>query len=74
VGESVGGERSGKGKERRGEERRRGRGEKREKRERCNNINRTDVSVDKRIMTVLAPCPGQLPSKYLILGTLKWLE
>eukprot|EP00026_Physarum_polycephalum_P006595 Phypoly_transcript_06643.p1 GENE.Phypoly_transcript_06643~~Phypoly_transcript_06643.p1 ORF type:complete len:427 (-),score=78.07 Phypoly_transcript_06643:91-1371(-) len=34
----------------------------------------TDVNPEKRIMTVLAPCPGPLPSKYLIYGTLKWLE
>jgi polyribonucleotide 5'-hydroxyl-kinase len=34
----------------------------------------TDVNFEKRKITVLAPCPGPLPSKYLLLGTLKWLE
>ena len=26
-----------------------------------------------RSMTVLAPCPGELPSKYLIIGSSKWM-
>jgi polyribonucleotide 5'-hydroxyl-kinase len=34
----------------------------------------TEVNLERRKITVLAPCAGQLPSKYLILGSLKWLE
>lgn len=34
----------------------------------------TDVNIERHKITVLAPCPGQLPSKYLIFGSLKWIE
>jgi len=34
----------------------------------------TEVNFEKKKITVLAPCPGALPSKYLICGSLKWLE
>jgi polyribonucleotide 5'-hydroxyl-kinase len=34
----------------------------------------SEVDITRQRMTVLAPCPGNLPSKYLVLGSLKWLE
>jgi len=34
----------------------------------------TEVNLDKSTLTVLAPCPGPLPGKYLLLGNLKYLE
>jgi len=34
----------------------------------------TDINFEKHKLIVLAPCPGALPSKYLILGTLKFFE
>jgi polyribonucleotide 5'-hydroxyl-kinase len=32
------------------------------------------LSLEEDSMTVLSPCPGALPSKYLLLGSLKWVE
>ena len=32
------------------------------------------VDLDRDILTVLAPCPGALPSKYLLVGSIKWVE
>lgn len=34
----------------------------------------TDVDTQRKMITYLAPSPGTLPSKYLIAGTLTWLE
>jgi len=34
----------------------------------------TDINFERRKMTVLSPCPGPLPGKFLIKGKLKWLE
>ncbi|WCJ42457.1 hypothetical protein M5689_023265 [Euphorbia peplus] len=34
----------------------------------------TDIDLQRRIITYLAPTAGDLPSKYLIMGTLTWLE
>lgn len=34
----------------------------------------TAVDESKKQMTVLSPCPGKLPSSYLILGSIKWIE
>jgi len=34
----------------------------------------TDVNMERRKLTVLSPSPGILPSRYLLLGSLKWLE
>ncbi|GMN42370.1 hypothetical protein TIFTF001_011580 [Ficus carica] len=34
----------------------------------------TDIDVQRKKITYLAPSAGELPSKYLILGTLTWLE
>ncbi|KAG6509248.1 hypothetical protein ZIOFF_034640 [Zingiber officinale] len=34
----------------------------------------TDIDVVRKKITYLAPCPGELPSKLLIVGTLTWLE
>jgi len=34
----------------------------------------TEVNIEKSTLTVLAPCPGPLPGKYLLLGNLKYLE
>ncbi len=33
-----------------------------------------EVDEQKQTMTVLSPCAGNLPSKYLLLGSLKWIE
>lgn len=33
-----------------------------------------DVDEQKQSMTVLSPCAGNLPTKYLILASLKWIE
>lgn len=32
------------------------------------------VHVDSDELSVVAPCPGPLPSKYLILGSIRWLD
>nr|XP_016513218.1 PREDICTED: protein CLP1 homolog isoform X3 [Nicotiana tabacum] len=34
----------------------------------------TDVDMHRKKITYLAPCAGELPSKYLIVGTLTWIE
>ncbi|XXG82475.1 hypothetical protein AAC387_Pa10g0413 [Persea americana] len=34
----------------------------------------TDIDIQRKKITYLAPCPGELPSRYLIAGTLTWLE
>jgi polyribonucleotide 5'-hydroxyl-kinase len=34
----------------------------------------TDVNFEKKKITCLAPCPGPLPGKILIMGALKWYE
>lgn len=34
----------------------------------------TDIDIQRKKMTYLAPSAGELPSKYLIVGTLTWLE
>ncbi|XP_020588205.1 protein CLP1 homolog [Phalaenopsis equestris] len=34
----------------------------------------TDIDIQRKKITYLAPCPGELPSKLLIVGTLTWLE
>ncbi|CAM9682875.1 unnamed protein product [Ectocarpus sp. 6 AP-2014] len=34
----------------------------------------TEVDMDKRRLAVLSPCPGSLPSRFLIAGTVKWQE
>ncbi|KAK8948163.1 hypothetical protein KSP40_PGU022236 [Platanthera guangdongensis] len=34
----------------------------------------TDIDIQRKKITYLAPCPGELPSKLLIVGTLNWLE
>ncbi|XP_008793274.2 protein CLP1 homolog [Phoenix dactylifera] len=34
----------------------------------------TDIDIQRKKITYLAPCPGELPSKFLIVGTLTWLE
>lgn len=33
-----------------------------------------EVDEGKQTLTVLAPCPGALPSKFLLLASLKWIE
>ena len=32
------------------------------------------VDMDQDLLTVLSPCPGQLPSKNLLLSSIKWIE
>ncbi|GMI86935.1 CLP-similar protein 3 [Hibiscus trionum] len=34
----------------------------------------TDIDIQRKKITYLAPSAGELPSKYLIMGTLTWLE
>ncbi|WOL08760.1 hypothetical protein Cni_G17513 [Canna indica] len=34
----------------------------------------TDIDIQRKKITYLAPCPGELPSKLLIVGTLTWLD
>ncbi|XP_068336403.1 protein CLP1 homolog, partial [Pyrus communis] len=34
----------------------------------------TDVDIQRKTITYLAPSAGELPSKYLIAGTVTWLE
>ncbi|XP_020592134.1 protein CLP1 homolog [Phalaenopsis equestris] len=34
----------------------------------------TEIDVESKRITLLAPCPGELPSRLLIMGTLKWSE
>jgi len=34
----------------------------------------TAVDEQKKQMIVLSPCPGKLPSPYLIMGSIKWIE
>eukprot|EP01080_Neovahlkampfia_damariscottae_P007734 gene7734-12204_t len=34
----------------------------------------TNVDMEKKTISVLSPSPGKLPSKILILGTLKWVD
>ncbi|XXG42928.1 hypothetical protein AAC387_Pa01g3079 [Persea americana] len=34
----------------------------------------TDIDIQRKKITYLAPCPGELPSRYLIEGSLTWLE
>ncbi|XP_058107960.1 protein CLP1 homolog [Magnolia sinica] len=34
----------------------------------------TDIDVQRKKITYVAPCPGDLPSRFLIVGTLTWLE
>lgn len=32
------------------------------------------LNVEQNLMTVLSPCPGALPSKYILIGSIKWTE
>ncbi|KAJ6371404.1 hypothetical protein OIU77_001833 [Salix suchowensis] len=34
----------------------------------------TDIDLQRRKITYLSPTAGELPSKYLVMGTLTWLE
>ena len=34
----------------------------------------TNVNVEAQLITFLAPCSGDLPSKHLLLGKLEWME
>eukprot|EP01095_Lingulamoeba_sp_RSL-Kostka_P002004 TRINITY_DN1286_c0_g1_i1.p1 TRINITY_DN1286_c0_g1~~TRINITY_DN1286_c0_g1_i1.p1 ORF type:complete len:426 (-),score=115.28 TRINITY_DN1286_c0_g1_i1:260-1537(-) len=44
----------------------------------CSNIAGylyiTNIDLDRKKISVLAPCPGPLPSRYLLLTSLKWVE
>lgn len=37
-------------------------------------LNVSEIDFDSKRITFLAPCPGELPSKLLITGLLKWSE
>jgi polyribonucleotide 5'-hydroxyl-kinase len=37
-------------------------------------VHVTRVDLEKREITVSAPAPGKLPKRFLIVGTLEWLE
>lgn len=32
------------------------------------------INIEGNLMTILSPCPGVLPSKYLLVGSIKWIE
>jgi polyribonucleotide 5'-hydroxyl-kinase len=34
----------------------------------------TDVDMERKRLVMLSPCPGSLPSKYLLWGDIKWVE
>ncbi|KAK9925134.1 hypothetical protein M0R45_033471 [Rubus argutus] len=34
----------------------------------------TDINIERKTLTYLAPAAGELPGKYLIVGTLTWIE
>jgi len=34
----------------------------------------TEVDIDKKHISFLSPCPGQLPSFFLLMGSLKWMQ
>ena len=37
-------------------------------------VSIVSVDVDRGVMTLLCPCPGALPSSYLLVGSVKWME
>lgn len=37
-------------------------------------ISIVQVDLDKGVFTILAPCPGNLPSNNLLVGSIKWVE
>ena len=37
-------------------------------------ISIVQIDIDRGYMTILCPCPGALPSSYLLVGSIKWLE
>ena len=37
-------------------------------------VSIVSVDVESDTLTVLSPCPGMLPSKHLLVGSLKWVE
>jgi len=37
-------------------------------------VSIVSVDVENDTLTVLSPCPGMLPSKHLLVGSLKWVE
>ncbi|TFJ82511.1 hypothetical protein NSK_006189 [Nannochloropsis salina CCMP1776] len=37
-------------------------------------VHVTGVDVDRKKIRALAPCPGTLPSRYLVVGSLVWIE
>jgi polyribonucleotide 5'-hydroxyl-kinase len=32
------------------------------------------INLEQNMMTILSPCPGMLPSKYILVGSIKWVE
>lgn len=37
-------------------------------------VSIVSVDIENDTLTVLSPCPGMLPSKHLLVGSLKWVE
>jgi hypothetical protein len=37
-------------------------------------VSIVQVDMDRGVMTLLCPCPGALPSSYLLVGAVKWME
>ena len=37
-------------------------------------VSIVQVDVERGVMTLLCPCPGALPSSYLLVGSIKWME
>lgn len=37
-------------------------------------VSIVQVDTERGVMTLLCPCPGPLPSTYLLVGAIKWME
>jgi hypothetical protein len=37
-------------------------------------ISIVQIDIENDVMTLLCPCPGALPSNYLLVGSIKWIE
>jgi polyribonucleotide 5'-hydroxyl-kinase len=40
----------------------------------CGFLYVSDINLEKKEITFLAPSPGKIPKKYLIMGEIKWLD
>mmetsp|Transcript_8265 Transcript_8265/g.18502 ORF Transcript_8265/g.18502 Transcript_8265/m.18502 type:complete len:339 (+) Transcript_8265:519-1535(+) len=37
-------------------------------------VSIVQIDLERDVMTLLCPCPGSLPSSYLLVGSIKWME